>query len=203
MSRIQKRKWAWIIGSSAVALLLVIGLIVTMLTLTRTEAEPDPFLSDNTSVEEPAPEEEATVEETPEPEELPAVEEEAEPEIDPASVSAIDSAPLGVTVSYVRGVPGFEFQVKRTAASTQYVDFSSEELVGSKCTEDEGVFATILKNPTADESATLTTKKTLNENIYGLALPEATCTGDAELFARYQSAFEDAFGLLAELPTSD
>lgn len=121
------------------------------------------------------------------------------PSIDPSTVSRIDVEPLSLSVAYIRGVPGFGFSVERTASGTRYVAFSSESLIGTKCTDDEGIFASIIVAPTADEAPTITATETVDGTSYGLSLPDDTCTADTALFAQYQAAFRDAFSLLQRL----
>jgi len=88
----------------------------------------------------------------------------------------------------------------RTADSTEYVDFSAPELVGTKCTDDKGVFVSIIQNPSTDEgSATISKTVTVGEDSYGLSLASETCTSDVELLKQYQTSFSDAFTLLKSL----
>jgi cytoskeletal protein RodZ len=120
--------------------------------------------------------------------------------LSPEEVSEVTIDTLAIKVSYVKGIPGFSYSIGRAGNGTQYVDFSADALKGTKCTDDEGVFATILENPdTTDDAATLTFTKEVGSKQYGLSLPTSTCTGDAALFAQYQAAFEDAFSLLQAL----
>ena len=123
-------------------------------------------------------------------------------ELDPATVSTIDIAPLGVTASYVKGVGGFEYAVQRTPSGTRYVQFSNEELVGTKCTDDSGPFASILVNPSSDESATLAKKVTVDGTVYGLSLAAVTCTSNVDLLKQYQASFTSAFHLLKTTPAN-
>lgn len=127
------------------------------------------------------------------PEEVPAA------TIDPSTVSRIAVEPLELSVAYVKGVPGFGFSVERTASGTRYVAFSSEALIGTKCTDDEGVFASIVVNPSEQDTPTVTETKKLDDTTYGLSLPDDTCTADTTLFTQYQAAFRDAFSLLERL----
>lgn len=132
-------------------------------------------------------------------EETPPVEKPAETSIDPKTVSSIEIKPLSIKVFYKKGIPGFEFAVKRTASGTQYVEFSSPELKGTKCTDDEGIFASIIKNPNTDEDkATVKKERTIDDTTYGLSLNGKNCTGDVKLFTQYQDAFSDALVLLEE-----
>lgn len=121
---------------------------------------------------------------------------ESEPAIDPATVNTIDIAPMEITVSYVKGIGGFEYEVLRTPNGSQYVEFRSAELIGTKCTNDQGAFASILADPSAGENSTITKTTALNNTKYGLSLSAATCTSDAAELQKYQQSFSDAFGLL-------
>lgn len=121
------------------------------------------------------------------------------PALDPATVGSIDIEPLELTVSYVKGINGFEFEVLRTARGTRYVEFRSPDLIGTKCTDDEGTFASILENPTDDEAATISNKTTVDGQSYGLSLAGASCTSDTKLLANYQESFTDAFTLLKKM----
>lgn len=119
---------------------------------------------------------------------------------DPASLSSIDIEPLGVAVLYTKGIPGFEFAVKRTASGTQYVEFSAPELVGTKCTDDQGVFLSIVKNPSGNEDdSTITSETKVGSDTYGLALSGNNCTSDQALFAQYQTAFSNGFSSMRPL----
>lgn len=122
--------------------------------------------------------------------------------LDPATVSTIDVAPVGITVSYVKGVGGFDYLVQRTTNGTRYVEFRNESLAGTKCTGDEGPFASILVDPTTDESATLAKKITVEGTVYGLSLAAATCTSDPGLLKQYQDSFSSAFSLLKKSTTN-
>lgn len=119
--------------------------------------------------------------------------------IDPATVSTIDIPPMSITVSYVKGIGAFEYEVLRTPNGTQYVDFRSDDLVGTKCTDDQGDFASILQNPTSDEAATVSQKTTVDGTTYGLSLAASTCTSNPDLLAKYQKSFSDAFTLLKKM----
>lgn len=119
--------------------------------------------------------------------------------IDPASVDSLDIEPLGVTVSYVKGVGGFEYEVLRTPSGTRYANFKNEGLVGTKCTDDKGVFASILVSPKEDEQATLAKKLSVDGVTYGLSLASAACTSNTDLLESYQQSFADAFGLIKKI----
>lgn len=116
--------------------------------------------------------------------------------IDPTTVSTIDVPQMEITVSYVKGVGAFEYAVKRAQNGTRYVEFSSASLVSGKCTNDNGIFASILANPTDAESATLSKTTDVDGMKYGLSLADATCTNDAAALQKYQQSFSDGFSLL-------
>jgi cytoskeletal protein RodZ len=121
------------------------------------------------------------------------------PKIDPSTADTIDIPPMNITVSYVKGVGGFEYEVLRTANGTQYVEFRSTDLVGTKCTNDQGAFASILASPTDDESSTLSQKIEVGGTTYGLSLAGSNCTSNPDLLAKYQKSFSDAFTLLKKM----
>jgi len=123
----------------------------------------------------------------------------SEPALDPSTVSTIDIAPMEITVSYVKGTGGFQYEVLRTSNGTRYVEFRSADLVGTKCTNDVGTFASILANPTDTESATLTKTTTVDGVKYGLSLEGSTCTSNQEKLQAYQKSFSDAFSLLKKM----
>ncbi len=123
----------------------------------------------------------------------------SEPELDPATVNTIDIEPMELTVSYVKGSGGFEYEVLRTTNGTRYVEFRSPTLIGTKCTNDEGAFASILANPDSNESTTLTKTTTVEETKYGLSLESSTCTSDEAKLQAYQKSFSDAFSLLKKM----
>lgn len=120
-------------------------------------------------------------------------------QLDPATVATVDIEPMELRVSYVRGVGGFEYLVQRTTSGTEYVEFKSPELVGSKCTDDQGAFATILESPNDNEASTISSKTTVEGTEYGLSLVASNCTNNVELLERYQASFSDAFSLLKKI----
>ena len=121
------------------------------------------------------------------------------PKADPTTLSSIDIEPLGITVAYTKGVPGFDFTVKRTASSTQYIEFSSTELIGTKCTDDNGLFASIIRNPSMAEKQTVALTTTAGGATYGLSLPAQGCTSNPTLLSEYQAAFKNGFPSLKAL----
>lgn len=120
-------------------------------------------------------------------------------EIDPSTVATIDVEPMSLTVSYVKGVGGFEYEVLRTPRGTKYVEFRNSELVGTKCTNDQGTFASILAEPLEDEGATISKKVVVDGTTYGLSLATEACTSNPEKLRLYQASFSDAFALLEKL----
>ncbi len=116
--------------------------------------------------------------------------------VDPQKVATIDVTPLSLTVSYIKGVGGFEYQVLRTPGGTKYVEFKSSDLIGTKCTDDSGTFASILVNPGSAESATLAKTVKVDGDTYGLSLADGTCTSSPDKLKAYQQSFSDAFSLL-------
>ena len=127
--------------------------------------------------------------------------ESTEPEstIDPATTSTVEIEPMDIVVSYVKGVGGFDYEVMRSPGGTKYVQFSASKLSGTKCTDDAGVFASIIEKPSPDEKATLVKTTTVNTVEYGLSLVDETCTIDVQLLKQYQASFNDAFSLLKNL----
>ena len=120
--------------------------------------------------------------------------------VDPSTLTSIAVEPLGVTVFYSKGTPGFEFNVLRAGDGTKYVEFSSPQLVGTKCTNDTGVFVSIVKSPKSPEDKTLYADTvTVAGTTYGLSLSDSTCTSDAALLETYQSGFKNGFSELEEL----
>ncbi|OYW41771.1 hypothetical protein B7Z28_02170 [Candidatus Saccharibacteria bacterium 32-45-3] len=116
--------------------------------------------------------------------------------IPPEQLATIDIEPMGLTVSYVKGIGGFGYQILRSPDGTRSVEFRNESLIGTKCTDDEGTFASIIENPTSDAAVLLDQKATIDGVTYGLSLSSGTCTGEPDMLANYQKSFSDAFGLL-------
>lgn len=122
------------------------------------------------------------------------------PAVDPATLSSIAVEPLGVTVFYSKEMPGFEYEIKRTADGTQYVEFTAQELIGTKCTDDEGLFASIVQNPTSTEDQTTVSQTvSVGGKMYGLSLAGPGCTADASLLEQYQTGFKNGFSSLQAL----
>lgn len=119
--------------------------------------------------------------------------------VDPETLTSIDIEPLGITVFYSKGTPGFEFSVLKTADQTQYVEFTSSDLVGTKCTDDQGAFASIIKNPSSNEAQTTSQTVKVGNDTYGLSLASAGCTSNADLLNQYQEGFKNGFSSLKAL----
>ncbi len=119
--------------------------------------------------------------------------------VDPATLTTVDIVPMSITVSYVKGIGGFEYEILRAQNGTRYVQFSSTELVGTKCTNDTGVFASILASPTEAEASTLAKTVKVDGADYGLSLADATCTADTAMLQKYQQSFSDGFSALKKL----
>lgn len=115
---------------------------------------------------------------------------------DPNLFSSLSIESVGVDVYYSKGTPGFSYNVLRTPSGTTYIEFQSEELIGAKCTDDQGVFASIIKNPSSSESQTVTATTKVGVDEYGLSLASNTCTGDLTLLEKYQTAFKNGFSSL-------
>lgn len=136
----------------------------------------------------------------PETAETPKQEVATEPDIDESRFTTIDVEPLDISVAYEKWVPYFEFYIKRTDDGTRYAEFTYEELKGDKCSDDEGVFITIIENPsTAEDMSTIEKTTVVDGTTYGLTLASDTCTNDKGLLQRYQAAFSDGFSLLKAL----
>lgn len=116
--------------------------------------------------------------------------------LDPATVSTIDIAQLNITVSYVKGIKGFSYEIQRAPKGSQYVEFYTDALKGTKCSDDDGQFASILVNPDSNEKATVTKTTVIDGTSYGLSLSTPNCTSNPDLLAQYQKSFSDAFSLL-------
>jgi hypothetical protein len=172
-------------------LLVVGGIVLWQNVFSSRATEP----TDQSTVQEEAP-----AEDTPAQDDTPAVEETpADPVIDPSTVNTIDITPLSIVVTYGKTLPGFGFEVKRAASGTQYAEFTSERLIGTKCTDDSGLFATIIKNPSETESSTIVKTKKLDSDTFGLSLAGDNCTSDTELLKQFQGSFSDNFSALRKL----
>lgn len=188
-----KVKQAIVTGSTVLGLLIlvIIGVVVvqSMFSSGDDRRYEQPNIENTPAEESPKQEEQK-----PAPEKEKPAEEEAK--LDPATVSSISIAQMGIEVSYIKGIGSFEYAIKRTPGGSQYVEFKNETLRGTKCTDDQGVFASIIEKPTTAEASTLTKKKTVDGIEYGLSLAATNCTSDEALLKKYQDSFSKAFGLL-------
>lgn len=187
-----KVKQAIITGSAALGLLIlvIVGVIVIRSMINS---------GDDTRYEQSNIENKPVQDPPKEDEQEPAVDEkpvEEEPQLDPASLSTITITQMGIEVSYLKGIGGFEYAIKRTPGGSQYVEFKSEQLKGTKCTDDQGVFVSIVEKPDANETAILSKRKSVGGVEYGLSLAATNCTSDEVLLKKYQDSFTKAFGLL-------
>lgn len=120
--------------------------------------------------------------------------------VDPSTLNSVDVSPLGIVVFYTKGIHGFNYEVKKTDSQTQYAEFSAPELIGKICTDDNGTFASIVKNPTSTEDQTTITATTkLGNDSYGLSLSGKNCTANQQLLTQYQTAFMNGFSSLKAL----
>lgn len=182
------------IAATSIALgltIVIVGTILLLQNLNRPVVNQAP----QTETTDSSQQEEVNAEDQPLVEEEPATDEVKK--ADPATLTSVKVEPMDIEVFYTKGTPGFEFAVKRTASGTKYVEFSSPDLVGTKCTNDEGVFVTIVESPSAEEDqATIAEKTTVGDTVYGLSLNDSTCTSDPDLLKTYQSAFKNGFSSL-------
>lgn len=185
----RQSKTGLIITIVALALtVIIVGTIAILQNMNQPVATNQPETVVDTSNEETSTPDEVEEEETPNV---------TTPAVDPASLNSIDIEPLAITVFYTKGTPGFDFAVERAADSTQYVEFSSPNLVGTKCTDDEGVFVSIIKNPvSSDDQSIYSQKVTVGSDVYALSLAGKNCTSDEVLLVEYQTAFSNGFGQL-------
>lgn len=200
---VRKKSKRTLITTSAVLIVLLVAIGTIALIRALNPKEADPYVqqetsSTSTSANE-SPSEPETQPQTVEPTVPTDTNASNDPKLDPATVGTIDISPMELTVSYVKGVGGFEYEVLRTPNGTRYVEFRSSSLAGTKCTNDVGAFASILVDPDSNESTTLTKTTTVDGTKYGLSLESSTCTNDADKLASYQKSFSDAFGLLKKM----
>lgn len=189
-------------GAILLALLMVIGIVALVRSLDSGSGEEDPYTpgaastsqTDAASADTAEPEAPSTEEATPS-EDTTA----QQPALDPATVSTVNVDPMELAVSYVKGIGGFEYAIERTASGTQYVEFRSPSLAGTKCTDDMGLFASILEGPDGEESSAITKTTQVDGIKYGLSLAADNCTKDPALLKQYQASFSDAFGLLKKM----
>jgi len=179
----------------AIVVLAVVLLVVAAIVLTKksntTSTTPTTDTSKNTTVKDTATETDTT---DTAPQTAPS-----DTSVDPETLTSVDVEPLGVTVFYSKGTPGFEYSVQRAADKTQYVEFTSPDLVGTKCTNDTGSFVSIIKNPSTNEAQTISQTVKVGSDTYGLSLASPGCTGDQALLSQYQAGFKNGFSSLKAL----
>lgn len=191
MAKIQGKVGLKIIIAILVIILLVLGIFLIAKNANQKSVTKSPDASKNT----PLVTKNASTTETDATDTTPPVS-----KVDPATLATIDVAPLGVTVSYTKGLGAFGFEVKKTADQTQYVDFSADGLVGTKCTDDKGLFASIIKNPSPSEvQGTITQTTKVGKDTYGLSLAGKGCTSNPVLLDQFQTAFTNGFPSLKSL----
>lgn len=193
MARIQ-RKTGLIV---AIVVLAVVLLVVAAVVLTKKTAPSTTTNTTDTSKEVAPPKDTTT--ETDATETAPTTTKTDSPAVDPESLTSVAIEPLGITVFYSKGTPGFEFTVLKTADKTQYVQFTSSDLIGTKCTDDEGAFASIIKNPSENEAQTTSEIVKVGSDTYGLSLASPGCTSNGTLLTQYQSGFKNGFTSLKAL----
>lgn len=188
-------------GSILGVLLVAIGVVALLRAVAP--AEQNPYVIEPESSQTEAQNESQSTNESDEEESQDATQDQAaskpETTIDPATVNTVDIAPMALTVSYVKGVGGFEYEVLRASNGTRYVEFRSPDLVSSKCTNDNGTFASIIASPTENENTDLAATTEVEGEKYGLSLAGATCASDTTLLQKYQKSFSDAFSLLKKM----
>lgn len=128
---------------------------------------------------------------------------EKDKDVDLSNIGSLEIEPLSLEVFYAKGIAGFSYSILRTPGGTQYIEFRSEELVGTKCTDDKGTFASILKNPSSADEATVSMTTKVSSDNYGLSLESATCTSDSALLEKYQSSFKTGFGNLRAIKAEE
>lgn len=184
-----------------IAVLAVVGLLVLVVALVavaKSKTSTNPPVSTETSNEK-TPEISQEGETTDTPMDTQPADALTEPSIDPATLATVSIEPASLSVSYLKGVGGFDFKVLRTSNGTKYVEFSSTKLAGTKCTNDEGQFASIIESPSVDESTTLAKTTIVDGTTYGLSLADTICTNDNDLLKQYQDAFSKPFNLLKKM----
>lgn len=192
MRKLGRQKW-YILGGVVVLALALVAIAVNALVPKADNSSAPSAVVENSDSDKNASQ---TTPSTPDTSAKPADSTQSTTTLDPSTVGTVDIQPLSLTVSYVKGIGGFEYAVKRLSGGTQYVEFTSPELIGTKCTDDTGTFASIIHNPDTNDATTITATQTVDGTQYGLSLSDDTCTGNVELLKQYQTSFRDAFSLL-------
>ncbi len=193
------KKRSLVIAISVVGI-LVIALVVFFIIRAVASPSKDPYIQ-NSSTDSSSSQSDKKSEDTPAARQSPEAKPDSttSPSVDKASLTTVDIAPMNITVSYVKGVGGFEYQVLRAQNGTQYVQFTNADLVGTKCTNDSGAFASIIANPTEADKATLAKTTKLGDEEYGLSLADSSCAPDTAKLQKYQQSFSDGFSELKKL----
>lgn len=178
---------AAILAIVAIVAIVIVVLIVQNNRTPEKKAEPSTSQSAESEGDQPAVEEQPS---------SPTTEDEPEEAIDPSSLGSIDIAPASLTVSYIKGVGGFEYEVLRLSEGRKNVEFRNSDLIGTKCEQDTGAFVSIVQSPNESEQATITKTTTVDGVTYGLSVASPTCTDKPELLKQYQEAFVKPFSLL-------
>lgn len=189
-----RRNKKLIAGIIVVGAVLVISIILIVFKMSNTQSDPLVLKGETTAETSPNGSTTKPIDETGS---ASSVESSTtQPDVDPTRITTVMIEPMSITVSYIKGIDGFDYEVMRSPGGTKYVQLSSSRLAGSKCTNDIGQFASIIEKPTTDEKSTLVKSVTVNTVEYGLSLADETCTSDVELLKQYQTSFSDVFNLL-------
>lgn len=192
MRRLGRQKW-YILGGAAVLALALIAIAAYALNPKGNHSSAPSAVVENSDSDKNTSQ---TTPSTPDTNTKPTDSTQPTTTLDPSTVGTVDIQPLSLAVSYVKGIGGFEYTVMRSSGGTEYVEFTSPQLVGTKCTDDTGTFASIIQNPDTNEASTITVTQAVDGTKYGLSLSDNTCTGNTELLKQYQTSFRDAFSLL-------
>ncbi|HRQ86945.1 MAG TPA: hypothetical protein PLY16_02435 [Candidatus Saccharibacteria bacterium] len=176
-----------------VALLVTISMVAVIVWWAQQSKQTAPNVEqDDTSQAAPDP--------TPQPSPTPAPDpsdDDSTNNIDTSNAEELVIEPLDIVMYYDKDLLGFEYHILRTAEGTQYIEFSTERLIGNKCTNDKGVFASFIKNPSTEEDrSTLSQETNVNGDTYGLTLTGESCASDLTLLETYQKGLADYFSLL-------
>ena len=190
----RQHTWEWIIIIVALVLLLLAAWALLRPTAHPTDKSQQ---ATSTQPDQAAPKKPTSAKQAPVSNQStqPPVETPAAP--NPATLRTLTISQLGIAIGYDKSLPGVSYVISRTPAGTQYVDLMNEQLEGDICTNDDGTFASIIKNPTSGDQAALTTTVKVGDDTYGLSLPSAGCTSNADLFSKYQASIKATFPYLA------
>lgn len=193
--RAVSKKWLYSIIAAAV---LLVGVVVLSLSLKGDSAD-NKTTQEESSKQQSHPEDEQSNQSSLDDDTDKPAEDGPVTDIDPALIGSTDIAPAGLTVSYMKGVGGFEYEVLRAEGGRKYIELRNSELIGSKCDNDAGAFASIIETPSESEQGTLAKTTVVDGVKYGLSLALPTCTNNESLLKSYQDAFSKPFSLLKKL----